>query len=241
MISVEEAMELLDFINHMYLLAFSLVGREEVAKRLLKDTLAYSDRFTQLIEQKGVVLIDHFEIEDFEDFLLSYFQKEYQKEKISQKKHYRDHIFFKMKPINRFKLCKFDIESKEKDLLLKKDFIEPIIEFGLALGLRSFKEIDREQTECPITRTALIRLLQTKHSLSFREHTHNCKDCFEFQKQYQKDMNLLQKEIQVPSSVMSSEELEDLIFMFKYPVDDYAYKALHEFKKIGKNLINVIS
>lgn len=238
---LEVTMELLEALNHLYLLAFSLTGREVHAKKLLKDSLAYSERFSQLITQKGSILLDRYEIEDLEEFLLSYFQKEYKDTDISQKKIHKNNPFFSMTAVSRFKMCKFDIESKDKILLLKKEYIDSIIEFGSALKLLSFKKIDREQSECVLTRTALIRLLQTKEIISFKEHTSVCQSCFDFEKQFQKDMVLLKKEIPAPNSMLTEEELEDLIFQFQYPADDYAYLALHKIKKFGKKLVSHIN
>jgi hypothetical protein len=234
-------MELLEALNHLYLLAFSLSGREISAKKLLKDSLAYSDRFAGLLAQKGTVLLNKHEIEELETFLFQYFEKEHIDKDISKTALSQNHSFFKLSAQDRFKLAKYKIESQEQILLLKRDFVESIILLGSDMKLDSFQKVDREQSDCVLTRTALIRLLQTKDIISFKEHTSVCTSCYEFEKQFQKDMNCLKREIPQPNKLLTEEELEDLIFQFQYPTDDYAYLAMHKLKKIGKKFFNQIS
>ena len=199
-------MELLEALNHLYLLAFSLTGRENSAKKLLKDSLAYSDRFTGLLDQKGTVLLNKHEIEELENFLFQYFDKEHVDQDISKRASSQNNPFFALSAQDRFKLSKYKIESQEQILLLKREFVESIILLGSGMKLESFQKVDREQSDCVLTRTALIRLLQTKDIISFKEHTSVCTSCFEFEKQFQKDMKFLKREIPQPNKLLTEEE-----------------------------------
>lgn len=242
MMSMEVKVDLLETLNYLYSLSFSLVGRDIAATNLLKESLAYSDRFTRLLQGKPPILLNTDEILDLEEFLLNYYLKSVEtQEKRREKANEQDKVFYNLSAKERFELAKFAIESDENLISLRDEFVEPITNLGVALGLKSFRVIKREEIECVLTRTALVRLLQTKEAMSFKEHTSVCPACFKFEKQFHKDLLEMKKVIPLKFGKFDEDALEDLIFEFENPEEDYAYIAIHKAKKAGKKFFSFLS
>lgn len=229
-------MELNEALNYLFLLSFSLTGRSASARKLLQSSLAYSGKFKQILEQKAPILLDHHELQDLENFMLEYFLRDQDADSSKRKQAVSSSDFFKISAKSRFFLAKFHFDSQELMISLKDEFIEPILEFGTQLKLASFKSIDREETKCVITRSALIRLLQTKEALSFREHTSECPSCLAFEKQFRQDMQVLLKQVARPEVGLSEVDIDDLIFSFRHPDNDYAFLAMHKLKQLGQKV-----
>lgn len=232
-------MELFEALNYLYLLAFSLTGKESSSLSLLQNSLAFSSQFEPLLQQKAPIILNHHELQDLEIFMLDYYQRGQKPSGEKKKQVVTSSSFFNISAKSRFYLTKFSHDSKELMISLKDEYIEPILEFGTRLELNSFRPIEREQTTCVITRSALIRLLQTKEALSFREHTSECQSCFAFEKQFQIDMQKLLSKIEKPSQKLTQEQMEDLLFNFRNPNNDYALLGLHKLKQMSRRIASI--